>query len=142
TLATGVMAGVVVGADGSGRPDAREKNEDKREKTLYIWAGDQARVHPDFLAVIDFNEESANYGKVLRTVPVPGPGGVGNEPHHCHLSADKNVLACGGPLSPPRGQNGILFFGVSDGRHPRLLLPTHAPNSRISADFFPLPRGG
>src|SRR5262245_16966269 len=142
TLATGVMAGVVVGADGSGRPDAREKNEDKREKTLYIWAGDQARVHPDFLAVIDFNEESANYGKVLRTVPVPGPGGVGNEPHHCHLSADKNVLACGGLLSLLRGQNGIFFFDVSNARHPRFLLSTNAPNSSITDDFLPLPSGG
>ena len=45
----------------------------RAEKTLYIWAGDQARVHPDFLAVIDFDERSRGYGRVLRTVPLPPP---------------------------------------------------------------------
>ena len=83
-------------------------------RTLYVWAGDQARVAPDFLAVIDFDEDSPRYGKVIRTVPVPGPGGSGNEPHHCHLSADKNILACGGLLALLRGQNSIFFFDVSD----------------------------
>src|SRR5215475_7490361 len=62
-------------------------------KTLYVWAGDQARVAPDFLAVINFDEDSDDYGKVIGTVQIPLPGNVGNESHHCHLSADKNVLA-------------------------------------------------
>src|SRR5262245_47353776 len=66
----------------------------KREKTLYVWAGDQARKNPDFLAVIDFDERSKDYGKVVKTVPLPQPGNIGNEPHHCHLSADKNILGC------------------------------------------------
>ncbi len=44
------------------------KEDHQREKTLYIWAGDQGRVRPDFLAVIDFNERSHNYGRVLRAV--------------------------------------------------------------------------
>ncbi len=76
--------------------DGRELHEDhpdRAEKTLYIWAGDAARIHPDFLAVIDFDERSPHYGRVLRTVPVPPPGNVGNEPHHCHLSVDKTILA-------------------------------------------------
>ena len=29
------------------------------EKTLYVWAGDQAHKAPDFLAVIEFDEETA-----------------------------------------------------------------------------------
>src|SRR5881275_2937858 len=37
-------------------------------RTLYVWAGDAARVKPDFLAVIDFDESSSSYGKVIRTV--------------------------------------------------------------------------
>jgi len=49
----------------------QDKDDNRREKTLYIWAGDQERVRPDFLAVIDFNEHSRNYGQVLRTVPLP-----------------------------------------------------------------------
>src|SRR5262249_560466 len=73
-------------------------HRNKSPETLYIWAGDQARVAPDFLAVIDFDEDSPEYGRVIKTVPVPPPGNVGNEPHHCHLSADKNILACGGLL--------------------------------------------
>src|SRR5437899_11086234 len=83
-------------------------------KTLYVWAGDQARVAPDFLAVINFDEDSDDYGKLITTVPIPPPGNVGNEPHHCHLSADKNILACGGLLSLLPGQNGIFLFDVSD----------------------------
>lgn len=112
------------------------------EKTLYIWAGDQARVRPDFLAVVDFNEHSRRYGRVIRTVPLPGPGNIGNEPHHCHLSEDKNILACGGLLSLLSGQNSIFFFDVSNARRPRFLFSTNAPNSSITDDFLPLPGGG
>lgn len=112
------------------------------EKTLYVWAGDQARVAPDFLAVINFNEHSSHYGQVIRTVPLAGPGAVGNEPHHCHLSADKNTLACGGLLSLLRGQNGIFFWDVSKARHPKFLKSMSVPNSSITDDFYPLPGGG
>ena len=79
--------------------ERRDRDEHGAPDTLYVWAGDQARVAPDFLAVIDFDPDSPRYGTVLSTVPVPTPGSAGNEPHHCHLSADKNVLACGGLLA-------------------------------------------
>lgn len=117
-------------------------DEARRARTLYIWAGDQARVAPDFLAVIDFDEDSASYGTVIKTVPVPPPGNTGNEPHHCHLSADKNVLACGGLLSLLQGQNGIFFFDVSKPRDPKFLFAKSAPLSSITDDFLPLPQGG
>src|SRR5260370_9338968 len=106
-------------------------------KILYVWAGDQARVDQDFLAVINFDEDSGDYGKVIGTVPVPPPGNVGNEPHHCHLSADKNILACGGLLSLLRGQHGLFFFGVSDARHPKFLSSTAAPQSSIPVGSWP-----
>jgi 56kDa selenium binding protein (SBP56) len=114
----------------------------KPPKTLYIWAGDQARKAPDFLAVIDFDQDSDDYGKVIRTVPITGPGNSGNEPHHCHLSADKNILVCGGLLSLLKGQNGIFFFDVSHARYPRFLFSTSAPQSSITDDFLPLEGGG
>ena len=101
------------GRDDHGRPG--------KDKTLYVWASDQARVAPDFLAVINFDEDSDDYGKVLRTVPIPVPGNTNNESHHCHLSADKNVLACGGLLSLLSGQNSIFFFDVSNARHPKFM---------------------
>ena len=95
-----------------------------------------------FLAVIDFDEVSWNYGRVITTVPLPPPGNVGNEPHHCHLSADKRILGCGGLLSLLKGQNSIFFFDVTDARHPRFLMSTKALDSSITDDFFPLPEGG
>jgi hypothetical protein len=143
-VVTGIVAVVLGLSSGSfaHSHDDQDKDDDHREKTLYIWAGDQERVRPDFLAVIDFNEHSHNYGRVLRTVPLPPPGNVGNEPHHCHLSANKNILACGGLLSLLRGQNSIFFFDVSKPRHPKFLFSTNAPNSSITDDFLPLPNGG
>ena len=111
-------------------------------KTLYIWAGDQARQAPDFLAVIDFDENSRDYGKVLRTVPIPPPGNIGNEPHHCHLVNSEKILACGGLLSLLRGQNSIFFFDVSNARHPRFLRSTNAYLSSVTDDFLPLDGGG
>ncbi len=117
-----------------------DQDDGRPEKTLYIWAGDQARLAPDFLAVVNFDEDSDDYGKVIKTVPVPPPGNVGNEPHHCHLSADKNILACGGLLSLLRGQNGIFFFDVSDARDPKFLFSTSGSKSSITDDFLPLRR--
>jgi 56kDa selenium binding protein (SBP56) len=114
----------------------------KEATTLYVWASDMARVAPDFLAVIDFDSKSPNYGQVLRTVPLPPPGNIGNEPHHCHTSADGNILACGGLLSVLKGQDDIFFFDVSDARNPKFLRSTHAPNSSITDDFLSLPGGG
>jgi len=120
----------------------RDRDAERPPDTLYVWAGDQARVAPDFLAVIDFDESSPRYGKVLGTVPVPGPGSSGNEPHHCHLSADKNTLACGGLLALLRGQNSIFFFDVSRARHPKFLFSTSGTLSNITDDFLPLKNGG
>jgi 56kDa selenium binding protein (SBP56) len=84
------------------------------DKTLYVWAGDQAHIAPDFLAVIDFDEQSARYGQVIKTVPLPPPGNVGNEAHHCHLNSTKTILGCGGLLSLLKGQNGIFFFALKN----------------------------
>jgi ABC-type nickel/cobalt efflux system permease component RcnA len=91
--------------------DEKNHHNEKRnhtEKYLYVWAGDQAHDSPDFLAVINFDEKSDNYGDVINTVPLPPPGNTNNEPHHCHLSKDKNILACGGLLSLLHNQNSML----------------------------------
>ena len=164
TLAVAVVLAVVAGIascartdkvaspDGASRSpertmDRAENNDvhgghDPEATTLYVWASDQAHVAPDFLAVIDFDRSSRDYGKVLRTVPIPPPGNVGNEPHHCHTSVDHNILACGGLLSVLKGQNDIFFFDISNARDPKFLFSTRAPNSSITDDFLPLPGGG
>jgi DNA-binding beta-propeller fold protein YncE len=112
------------------------------EKVLYIWAQDQAHVAPDFLAVIDFDEQSPKYGEVINVVPLPPPGNIGNEPHHCHLNSNKTILGCGGLLSLLKNQNGIFFFDVSDAKHPRFLFSTKAVESSMTDDFLPIENGG
>jgi hypothetical protein len=121
---------------------AQHRQRNQKETVLYVWASDVAHVAPDFLAVIDFDEDSWTYGSVITTVPLPPPGNIGNEPHHCHLSSNQQILGCGGLLSLLKGQNGIFFFDVTDARHPRFLMSTKALNSSITDDFFPLPEGG
>jgi selenium-binding protein 1 len=111
-------------------------------RTLYVWASDQARRAPDFLAVIDFDRHSRTYGSVLGTVPVPPPGNIGNEAHHCHTSHDQRVLACGGLLSLLKGQNSFFFFDISDARHPKFMFSSNATSSSITDDFLALPGGG
>jgi hypothetical protein len=127
-------ANIVLAADDDGHAG--------KDKVLYIWAQDQAHVAPDFLAVINFDEESSNYGKVIKTVPLPPPGNIGNEPHHCHLNSTRTILGCGGLLSLLKGQNGIFFFDVADATNPRFLFSTKAVESSITDDFLPIEGGG
>jgi len=115
---------------------------DSRLRRLFVWAGDQARRAPDFLAVIDFDERSPRYGAVVTTVPLPGPGAAGNEPHHVGLSADGRILGCGGLLSVLKGQSEIFFFDVSDPDAPRYLSAADPPLSAITDEFHALAGGG
>jgi hypothetical protein len=134
-----VLMAALCGVAVSARADGHEH---KKARHLYIWAGDRARTAPDFLAVVNFDESSKDYGKLIRTVPLPPPGNTGNEPHHMHLSADGNVLGCGGLLSLLKGQNGIFFFDVSKPDEPRFIKSANAIQSSIVDDFFPIPEGG
>src|SRR5262249_60666395 len=72
----------------------RPTQADGPERFLFVWAGDQARQAPDFLAVVDFDETSAAYGKGVSTVPLPTPCATGNEPHPCGLSRAGQVAEC------------------------------------------------
>src|SRR2546430_3559014 len=144
-----LCAGVMAARWRSTRPattlqeDDREKERaGKREKFLFVWAGDQARTNPDFLAVVNFDEDSADYGKVFTTVSLPGPGATGNEPHHVGLSRDGRVLACGGLLSVLRAQKEIFFFDVSNPKAPRFISSADPPESAITDEFYPLADGG
>src|SRR5262245_20768917 len=122
--------------------DDRDDRDQGTEKYLFVWAGDQARFNPDFLAVINFNESSRHYGKVITTVPLPEPGASGNEPHHVGLSRDGKTLACGGLLSVLKGQREIFFFDVSNPRSPRFISAADPPMSAITDEFYPLSNGG
>ena len=124
----------------------KEKGEhDKRvtqEEYLFVWAGDQSRSNPDFLSVINFQEQSSHYGEVVKTVPLPGPGATGNEPHHVGLSKDGKVLAAGGLLSVLKGQPEIFFFDVSEPEDTKYIASVNPPLSSITDDFEPLADGG
>ena len=150
-----LMAALVLGAatvafpqnDGEDRQRDRSGEQEKgdrgrSEKVLYIWAQDEAHIAPDFLAVIDFDEQSRDYGQVIDVVPLPPPGNIGNEPHHCHLNSEKTVLGCGGLLSLLKNQNGIFFFDVTDAKKPNFMFSAKAVESSITDDFLPIENGG
>ena len=124
------------------RPEGLHLRSGPVAKYLYIWAGHVDHHVADFLAVIDFDAESPGYGRVVNTVQLPGPGATFNEPHHMHLSADGNILGCGGLLSVLSGQPGIFFFDTSNPREPRFLFSTSDKASSITDDFYPMPQGG
>jgi hypothetical protein len=132
TARAGIVTGVSQGNGGSALPD----------DTLIVWAGDKAHVAPDFIAVIDFNQHSRTYGKVLSTVPLTGPGAIGNEPHHVGLSADGKTLALGGLLSVLRGQDQVFFFDVSHPRDPVFIRSDNPPHASIADEFDSLSNGG
>jgi len=133
-----LLAGGVLARAADEGHDGRSRRGDR----LLVWAGDQARQAPDFLAVVDFDEGSPGYGKVLNTVPLPGPGESGNEPHHVGLSANGRILATGGLLSVLKGQREIFFFDVSDPDAPEFVSSADPPDSAITDEFYPLPEGG
>jgi len=111
-------------------------------KYLFICAGDQARTGPDFLAVINFNEHSKDYGKVITSVPFAAPDAVGNEPHHIGISRDGRVVACGGLLSVLKGQKEVFFFDISDPNVPKFVSAADPPLSSITDEFQAVPEGG
>jgi selenium-binding protein 1 len=132
-------ATLLMGAAQSVRAEDHEKKEGK---FLFVCAGDQARTAPDFLAVIDFDEDSPEYGKVLASAPVVGPSATGNEFHHIGLAADGKTAACGGLLSVLKSQDEVFFFDVSNPRAPKFRSSAKPPLSAITDDFHALPNGG
>lgn len=112
------------------------------EKYLFIWAGDQARKASDFLAVVNFDQNSADYGKIITSVPIPNPGNTGNEPHHVGLSRDGKILACGGLLSILKGQKEVFFFDVADPNAPKFISSADPPQSGVADEFYGMDNGG
>ena len=124
----------------------RERPEGDRAhgagRYMFICTGDQARANPDFLAVVNFDEASADYGKVIARAPLPEPGATGNEMHHIGVSADGTVVACGGLLSVLKGQKEIFFWNISDPTKPEFIAAADPPLSSITDEFHALPEGG
>lgn len=98
------------GGDG---PAPAEGSPPADSRYLYLWTGAADPTEPDFLAVLDVAPDSARYGALVTTVPVPG---VGNGPHHTeHALADDGILLANGFAS---GQT--FAFDLTDPAAPRV----------------------
>ena len=87
---------------------------------LYLWTASADSTQPDFLAVLDVSQtggdspgDSARYGALVTTLPVPG---LENHPHHTEhqLAADRQLFANG------FGSGQSFVFDLSDPGHPRI----------------------
>lgn len=67
-----------------------------REKLLYVLAGDGDMKENDFLAVVDVDPASLNYGRIVSTVDM---GSRANELHHSGFTADRKQIFVGGMTS-------------------------------------------
>lgn len=80
---------------------------------LYAWTASADTTQPDFLAVIDVTEDSARYGNLVTTIPVPG---LRNGPHHVEheMPADQQLFANGFAS----GKSWV--FNLKDPQHPAI----------------------
>ena len=114
---------------------------------LYLWTASADDTEPDFLAVLDVTEDSARYGALVTTLPVPG---LGNGPHHTEheLAADRQLFANGFgsgqsfifDLSTPDAPRLAGQFGDVEGyMHPHSFL--RLPNGNVLGDVPDAARG-
>jgi hypothetical protein len=80
---------------------------------LYLWTAAADSTKPDYLAVLDVTEDSARYGRLVTTVPVPG---FANGPHHTEhqMPADGRLFVNG------FASGKTFIFDMSNPAAPRL----------------------
>ena len=81
---------------------------------LFIWAGDDGKAGSDFLAVLDANPESPQYGRAVASIAVPGKTGT---PHHTELE----MPAGGFLLANAFGNGRSMVFDLRDPLRPSLV---------------------
>ncbi|CAF1285174.1 unnamed protein product [Adineta steineri] len=101
------------------RPSISNETAQSYPAVLYIWSGQNSSVEntADFIAVIDFDEDSTSYGRILKIVPLVSDnakkvGQTGNEPHHASLSSDGRYYISGGLLSFLSNQAEVFVWEV------------------------------
>jgi hypothetical protein len=108
---------------------------------LYLWTGSADSTQPDFLAVLDVTEDSARYGRLVTTLPVPG---LRNGPHHVEheMPADRQLFANGfgsgesfifDLTTPDRPRLAKRFGDVEGYSHPHSFL--RLPGGNVLATF-------
>jgi hypothetical protein len=107
TLATGLL--LLLGCSGRSTPVAPAARS-----YLYLWTASADTTQPDFLAVLDVTEDSAQYGRLVTTLPVPGRHNV---PHHSEhaMPADRQLFANG------FGSGQSFVFDLTDPIHPKIV---------------------
>ena len=102
---------------------------------LFVWTGDQDRHDSDFLAVLNTDPQSSDYGRVLQTVPVNARG---TNPHHT-----EHFLTPGHPLFAEGFTGNRAFrFDVSHPLAPKLLGDVaQSPGATFIHSFVRLPNG-
>ena len=114
---------------------------DAPTRHLYVWAGDADRADSDFLAVLDANASSPDYGRVITTLPV---GRSGTMPHHTeHRMPNSRHLFANGflagetfrfDLEEPEAPRILGSFGAADGfSYPHSY--ERLPNGNVLATF-------
>src|ERR1051325_2962669 len=68
----------------------------EQEKLAYVALLDPKQKRPDALGVVDLDEQSSTYGKLISQLPMPNPG---DELHHFGWNACSSCLC---PNSPDR----------------------------------------
>jgi 56kDa selenium binding protein (SBP56) len=81
---------------------------------LFVWAGDDAKKAPDFLAVLDADPASPHYGQTVASVAVPGTPG---RPHHTELEMPQDGFLLADSFESGR----TSVFDMRDPRHPKLV---------------------
>jgi hypothetical protein len=108
---------------------------------LYLWTASADSTQPDFLAVLDVTEDSARYGRLVTTLPVPG---LANGPHHTEhdMPADRQLFANGfnagqtfifDLTDPPRPRLAGQFGDVAGYTHPHSFL--RLPGGHVLVTF-------
>lgn len=84
---------------------------------LLVWAGDERRESPDFMAVLDVRPSSPHYGRVVTTLPVHATASM---PHHTEYEFPSS---------------GHLFANGWAAGHTFIIDATHGASPRVMADF-------
>jgi hypothetical protein len=115
-------------------------SSDDDDKYILVWAGDADDQQSDFLAVIDGDPKSKDYGKVVKTYTLPAGFDKVNEPHHMNHHVSPNCkLFAGGLLS-----GNVFVFDVRDPLNvpaPRVLSAGVDFPFTVPDDFQILPNG-
>ena len=83
------------------------------ERLLYVWLHDKTMIQPNFLAVLDADSNSANYGQIITTVPVGERGGMA---HHTQIYLPKSGMIFANDFTG----NSTYIFDTTEPAQPRL----------------------